>query len=158
MDTSTQVNFASGVTTLLCWEMQCALQTEAGDTTALMAQMATSVDHAITMHGGVEIAANGRAMGSWAMFTQPAAAVAAAFDVQCAFAHSSVGEGGRLRVRLALHTGSVGVGATSLPAGPTLIRGAGLLSIVHAEQTLLSDATRQAPSAGRCNPCRRGTA
>jgi hypothetical protein len=75
-------------------------------------------------------------------FSRASDAVAAALDVQRAFAQEPWPAGGEVRVRMALHTGEIRLRDAGNYFGPTIIRCARMRAIGHGGQTLISDATR----------------
>ena len=74
-----------------------------------------------------------------AAFAFASDALAAALDVQRAFAREPWPTEREVRVRIALHSGEVRLRDEGNYYGPTVIRCARLRSIAHGGQTLLSD-------------------
>ena len=75
-------------------------------------------------------------------FSTASDAVAAALDVQRAFAAGAWPDDGEVRVRMAVHTGEIRLRDAGNYFGPTIIRCARMRAIGHGGQTLISDATR----------------
>lgn len=100
------------------------------------------LEAAVSLHGGVRPVEQGEGDSVVAAFTTASDALAAALDVQRAFAEEVWPENRDLRVRIALHTGEARLRDEANYFGPTIIRCARLRSIAHGAQTLLSDATR----------------
>jgi class 3 adenylate cyclase len=95
---------------------------------------------AVERHGGTVFETVGDAV--YAVFADPAQAVAAAVDMHAALAAEDWGAIGRLATRIAIHTGHVERLGKHY-SGPALFRAARLQAIGHGEQTLLSDVTAQ---------------
>jgi len=114
----------------------------ADDTAATIARHYELLDAAVTLHGGVRPVEQGEGDSVVAAFSQASDAVAAALDVQRAFAQEVWPEGGEVRVRIALHTGEIRLRDAGNYFGPTIIRCARMRTIGHGGQTLISDTTR----------------
>jgi len=94
---------------------------------------------AIDTYGGVRPEEQGEGDSVVAAFTNPSDALAAAFDVQRAFASEPWPTPVPLRVRMALHTGEVSVRDDRNYQGPTIIRAARLRGLAHGGQVLCSE-------------------
>ncbi|MDQ1381973.1 MAG: hypothetical protein QOJ71_2692 [Actinomycetota bacterium] len=112
-------------------------------------EMASSVarhyellDAAISLHAGVRPVEQGEGDSVVGAFSRASDALAAALDVQRAFAEEPWPAGGEVRVRMALHTGEIRLRDAGNYFGPTIIRCARMRAIGHGGQTLVSDATR----------------
>jgi Adenylate cyclase, family 3 (some proteins contain HAMP domain) len=114
----------------------------ADDTAASIARHYELLDAEVTLHGGVRPVEQGEGDSVVAAFSRASDAVAAALDVQRAFAQEPWPEGGEVRVRMALHTGEIRLRDAGNYFGPTIIRCARIRAIGHGGQTLISDATR----------------
>ncbi len=115
-----------------------------GDVAALsIARHYQLLEAAVALHGGVRPVEQGEGDSVVAAFTTPSDALAAALDVQRAFAEEAWPEGRDLRVRIALHTGEAQLRDEANYFGPTIIRCARLRSIAYGAQTVLSDATHE---------------
>ncbi len=97
---------------------------------------------AIALHNGVRPVEQGEGDSVVAAFAKASDAVAAALDVQRAFAEEAWPEGRAVQVRIALHTGEAQLRDESNYFGPTIIRCARLRAIAHGGQTVLSHSTR----------------
>lgn len=117
---------------------------EAGaDETAIsVARHYELLDAAIALHGGVRPVEQGEGDSVVGAFSRASAALAAALDLQRAFAQEPWPDGGKVRVRVALHTGEIRLRDARNYFGPTIIRCARIRAIGHGGQTLISDATR----------------
>jgi predicted ATPase/class 3 adenylate cyclase/DNA-binding CsgD family transcriptional regulator len=117
---------------------------EAGaDTTAIsVARHYELLEAAVALHGGVRPVEQGEGDSVVGAFSRASDAVAAALDVQRAFAQEPWPAGGEVRVRMALHTGEIRLRDAGNYFGPTIIRCARMRAIGHGGQTLISDATR----------------
>ncbi len=89
------------------------------------------------VHGGVEQGTQGDSF--FAVFTSPSACVAAALELQRAFAASEWPDGRRPLVRMGIHTGEV-AGATTGLVGYEVHRAARIAAVGHGSQVLLSSA------------------
>jgi predicted ATPase/class 3 adenylate cyclase/Tfp pilus assembly protein PilF len=95
---------------------------------------------AIEEHGGYAYKMVGDAFQ--AAFPSASQALEAALQAQCALQREEWGEGGELRVRMALHTGVTEERHDDY-FGPALNRAHRLMSAAHGGQVLVSQATRQ---------------
>jgi class 3 adenylate cyclase len=100
------------------------------------------LDAAISLHAGVRPVEQGEGDSVVGAFSRASDALAAALDVQRAFAEEPWPAGGEVRVRMALHTGEIRLRDAGNYFGPTIIRCARMRAIGHGGQTLVSDATR----------------
>ena len=114
----------------------------ADETAVSVARHYELLDAAITLHGGVRPVEQGEGDSVVGAFSCASDAVAAALDVQRAFAQEPWPAGGEVRVRMALHTGEIRLRDSGNYFGPTIIRCARMRAIGHGGQTLISDATR----------------
>jgi predicted ATPase/class 3 adenylate cyclase/DNA-binding CsgD family transcriptional regulator len=117
---------------------------EAGpdETAASIARHYELLEAAITLHGGVRPVEQGEGDSVVGAFATASDAVAAALDVQRAFAAEPWPPNGEVRVRMALHTGEIRMRDAGNYFGPTIIRCARMRSIGHGGQTLISETTR----------------
>ncbi len=95
---------------------------------------------AIEARGGYVVKMTGD--GAHAVFSDAAAAVGAAVDVQCAVSEESWGEVAELRVRMGIHTGPAEQRAGDY-FGPAVNRAARLMSVAHGGQIVVSLATEE---------------
>ncbi len=79
----------------------------ADETAASVARHYDLLESAIVLHGGVRPVEQGEGDSVVGAFARASDAVAAALDVQRAFAQEPWPEGGEVRVRMALHTGEI---------------------------------------------------
>lgn len=114
----------------------------ADETAASIARHYELLDAAVALHGGARPVEQGEGDSVVAAFSRASDAVAAALDVQRAFAQELWPAGGEVRVRMALHTGEIRLRDAGNYFGPTIIRCARMRAIGHGGQTLISDATR----------------
>jgi class 3 adenylate cyclase len=114
----------------------------ADETAASIARHYELLDAAVALHGGARPVEQGDGDSVVAAFSRASDAVAAALDVQRAFAQELWPAGGEVRVRMALHTGEIRLRDAGNYFGPTIIRCARMRAIGHGGQTLISDATR----------------
>jgi predicted ATPase/class 3 adenylate cyclase/DNA-binding CsgD family transcriptional regulator len=99
------------------------------------------LDEAITSHRGVRPVEQGEGDSVVAAFSRPSDAVAAAVAAQRALADEQWPDGGRLSVRMSLHTGEAQLRDEGNYFGLAVIRCARLRSCAHGGQVLLSDVT-----------------
>ena len=109
---------------------------------------------AIDRHGGYRPPDQGEGDSLFAVFPDASAAVECAVRLQRAFGAERWPEHAELRVRMALHTGTLELRDGRNYAGPSLNRCARLRAIAHGGQAILSDATG-ALVTRRCRPTRR---
>src|SRR5712691_6907023 len=114
----------------------------ADDTAASVARHYELLNAAIALHAGARPVEQGEGDSVVGAFSRASDAVAAALDVQRAFAQEPWPEDGEVRVRMALHTGEIRLRDAGNYFGPTIIRCARMRAIGHGGQTLISDATR----------------
>ena len=119
----------------------------ADETAASVARHYELLDAAITLHGACARSSRAKATAWSARSPGASDAVAAALDVQRAFAQEPWPAGGEVRVRMALHTGEIRLRDAGNYFGPTIIRCARMRAIGHGGQTL--DLRRDARSRGR---------
>jgi predicted ATPase/class 3 adenylate cyclase len=135
----------SGVVTFLLSDVEGSTRMWERDEDVMQAAIARHyelLDAAITLHGGVRPIEQGEGDSVVGAFTRPADGVAAALDVQRAFAEEPWPEGAALRIRVALHTGEAQLRRKDYYVGRAIIRCARLRAIAHGGQTILSSATR----------------
>jgi predicted ATPase/DNA-binding CsgD family transcriptional regulator len=101
------------------------------------------LDTAIAAHGGVRPVEQGEGDSVVGAFSRASDAVAAAIDVQRAFARECWPDGVTLRVRIAVHTGEARLRDAGNYVGETLNRAARIRSAGHGGQVLLSGATAE---------------
>ncbi|MEX1093731.1 MAG: adenylate/guanylate cyclase domain-containing protein [Acidimicrobiia bacterium] len=89
---------------------------------------------------GLEVATEGDSV--FAVFEDPAEAVAAGIDIQLALASETWSHGGRIRVRIGIHTGNGVLGAANY-VGVDVHRAARVASAAHGGQVLVSSTTAQ---------------
>src|SRR5437764_276630 len=99
------------------------------------------LDAMIARHGGARPVEQGEGDSIVAAFVRGSDAVAAAADIQLAFAAEAWPLERPLRVRIALHTGEAQLRDEGNYFGPAIIRCARLRAVAHGGQTLLSGAT-----------------
>ena len=104
------------------------------------------LDAAIFGHGGVRPVEQGEGDSVVAAFPRASDAVAAAVDVQRAFAAEQWPEGAELRVRIAVHTGEAQLRDEGNYVGQALNRAARIRAVGHGGQVLLSAATAELAS------------
>lgn len=97
---------------------------------------------AVDRHDGYRPPDQGEGDSIFAVFTDPAAAVACALDLQRALAAEPWPDGVEIRVRAALHTGTLELRDGRNYAGVALSRCARLRALAHGGQTVVSAATR----------------
>jgi predicted ATPase/class 3 adenylate cyclase/DNA-binding CsgD family transcriptional regulator len=114
----------------------------ADETAVSVARHYELLEAAVALHGGVRPVEQGEGDSVVGAFSRASDAVAAALDVQRAFAQEPWPAGGEVRVRMALHTGEIRLRDAGNYFGPTIIRCARMRAIGHGGQTLISDATR----------------
>ncbi len=100
------------------------------------------LDAIIAEHGGVRPVEQGEGDSIVAVFVKASYALAAAVDIQLAFAAEQWPLERPLRVRIALHTGEAQLRNEGNYFGPTIIRCARLRAVAHGGQTVVSGATR----------------
>src|SRR5262249_5667868 len=100
------------------------------------------LDTAIALYGGARPVEQGEGDSVVAAFATASAALAAALDVQRAFADEVWPTEAGLRVRIALHTGEAQLRDEGNYFGPAIIRCARLRSLAHGGQVVLSGASR----------------
>jgi class 3 adenylate cyclase len=135
----------SGVVTFLLSDVEGSTRLWEGDEKVMRAAIARHyelLDAAITLHGGVRPLEQGEGDSVVGAFTRPSDAVAAAADIQLAFADEPWPEGAALRVRVALHTGEAQLREKDYYVGRAVIRCARLRAVAHGGQTVLSGAVR----------------
>jgi predicted ATPase/class 3 adenylate cyclase/DNA-binding CsgD family transcriptional regulator len=134
----------SGTVTFLLTDLEGSARLwehSAADAAVAVARHYELLDAAIAAHGGARPLEQGEGDSVVAVFARAPEAVAAAVDVQRAFAAESWPAGQQVRVRIALHTGAAHLRDDANYFGPTVIRCARLRAIAHGGQTLLSGAT-----------------
>ena len=114
----------------------------ADETAVSVARHYELLEAAVVLHGGVRPVEQGEGDSVVGAFSRASDAVAAALDIQRAFATEPWPAGGEVRVRMALHTGEIRLRDAGNYFGPTIIRCARMRAIGHGGQTLISDATR----------------
>ena len=114
----------------------------ADETAVCIARHYELLDAAITLHGGVRPVEQGEGDSVVAAFETASNAVAAALDIQRAFADEPWPADNEVRVRMALHTGEIRLRDAGNYFGPTIIRCARMRAIGHGGQTLISNTTR----------------
>jgi class 3 adenylate cyclase len=92
----------------------------------------------LAAHGGKEIDTQGDAF--FAVFTSPSACVAAAIEMQRAFASHPWPAGGEVRVRMGIHSGEASETAAGL-IGLAVHRAARIAAVAHGGQIVVSAAT-----------------
>jgi predicted ATPase/class 3 adenylate cyclase len=92
----------------------------------------------LAAHGGKEIDTQGDAF--FAVFTSPSACVAAAIEMQRAFASHPWPAGGEVRVRMGIHSGEASETAAGL-TGLAVHRAARIAAVAHGGQIVVSAAT-----------------
>ena len=112
------------------------------DAGRLIARHYELLDAAVALHGGHRPVEQGEGDSVVAVFTQASNALAAALDVQRAFAEEPWPADHPVRIRMALHTGETALRDEGNYFGPTVIRCARIRAVGHGGQILLSDATR----------------
>ncbi|MCA1847364.1 MAG: adenylate/guanylate cyclase domain-containing protein, partial [Actinobacteria bacterium] len=98
----------TGVVTFLLTDVEGSTRMWEGDEEVMRAAIARHyelLDTAITLHGGLRPIEQGEGDSVVGAFTRPSDAVAAALDIQRAFADEPWPADAALRVRVALHTG-----------------------------------------------------
>ncbi len=114
----------------------------ADETAASISRHYELLGAAIALHSGVRPVEQGEGDSVVGAFSNASDAVAAALDVQRAFAQEAWPVGGDIRVRMAVHTGEIRLRDAGNYFGPTIIRCARMRAIGHGGQTLISDTTR----------------
>ena len=145
MGESAGASLPTGVVTFLLSDVEGSTRLWEGDEEVMRAAIARHyelLDSAIALHGGVRPIEQGEGDSVVGAFARPSDAVAAAVDVQRAFAEEPWPEGAALRVRVALHTGEAQLREAFYYVGRTVIRCARLRAIAHGGQTVISSATR----------------
>jgi class 3 adenylate cyclase len=135
----------TGVVTFLLSDVEGSTRLWEGDEELMRAAIVRHyelLDTAIELHGGVRPVEQGEGDSVVGAFSRPSDAIAAAVDVQRAFAQEPWPEGAALRIRLALHTGVAQVREEGYYVGRAVIRCARLRATAHGGQTVLSAATR----------------
>ncbi len=135
----------TGVVTFLLSDVEGSAQPLEGDENEMGAAIARHyelLDATIALHGGMRPVEQSEGDSVVSVFARPSDALAAALDVQRAFAEEPWGDGRALRVRLALHTGEAQLRGDDRYAGRAIIRCAQLLAVAHGGQTVLSGVTR----------------
>jgi predicted ATPase/class 3 adenylate cyclase/DNA-binding CsgD family transcriptional regulator len=135
----------AGVVTFLLTDVEGSTRLWEGDEDVMRAAIARHyelLDVAIKRHGGARPIEQGEGDSVVGAFTRPSDAVAAALDIQRAFAEERWPEGAALRIRLALHTGEAQLRGKDYYVGRAVIRCARLRAVAHGGQTVLSGATR----------------
>src|SRR3954469_13658000 len=135
----------TGTVTLLLTDIEGSTklwEAEADETAASVARHYELLDAAILLRSGVRPIEQGEGDSVVGAFSNASDAVAAALDVQRAFAQEPWPAGREVRVRMALHAGEVRLRDAGNYFGPTIIRCARIRAIGHGGQTLISDATR----------------
>ncbi|MGF1618298.1 MAG: adenylate/guanylate cyclase domain-containing protein, partial [Acidimicrobiia bacterium] len=89
---------------------------------------------------GLEVATEGDSV--FAVFEDPVDAIAAGIDIQLALASEAWSHGGRIRVRIGIHTGNGVLGAANY-VGVDVHRAARVASAAHGGQVLVSSTTAQ---------------
>ncbi len=117
-------------------------ESEAEEAPVLIARHYELLDAAIVLHGGLRPVEQGEGDSVVGVFACASDAVAAALDVQRAFANEPWPGESPLRIRVALHTGEAQLRDAGNYFGPTVIRCARLRATAHGGQTIVSDATR----------------
>ncbi len=135
----------TGMVTLMLSDVEGSTRLwEANEETAaaVIARHYELFDAAISQHGGVRPVEQGEGDSVVGAFASASDALAAVLDVQRAFVAEPWPTDGRVRVRIALHSGEVRLRDEDNYYGRTIIRCARLRSAAHGGQTLLSDAVR----------------
>jgi predicted ATPase/class 3 adenylate cyclase/DNA-binding CsgD family transcriptional regulator len=141
-----ETELPTGTVTFLLTDIEGSTKLwEAGadETAASVARHYELLAAAVSLHSGARPVEQGEGDSVVGAFARASDAVAAALDVQRAFAQESWPEGGAVRVRMALHTGEIRLRDAGNYFGPTIIRCARIRAIGHGGQTLISDATRE---------------
>jgi predicted ATPase/class 3 adenylate cyclase/DNA-binding CsgD family transcriptional regulator len=136
----------TGTVTLLLTDVEGSTQLwESGPDAAAdaIARHYELLDAAIVLHGGARPVEQGEGDSVVAAFKSATDAVAAALDIQRAFAEETWHAERAVRVRMALHTGEIRLRDAGNYFGPTIIRCARMRSVGHGGQILISDATRE---------------
>ena len=139
------VSLPTGVVTFLLSDVEGSTRLWEGDEALMRAAIARHydlLDAAIALHGGVRPIEQGEGDSVVGAFIRPSDAVAAALDIQRAFAEELWPEGAALRVRVALHTGEAQLRGDDYYVGRAVIRCARLRAVAHGGQTILASATR----------------
>jgi len=135
----------SGTVTFLLSDVAgSAAHWEAGQdvAAAAIARHYELLDGAIRRHRGARPVEQGEGDSVVAAFASGSDAVAAALDVQRAFAEEPWPQDCRLLVRIGLHSGDAQLRDEGNYFGPVIIRCARLRNLAHGGQTLVSEATR----------------
>lgn len=144
MDDNARV-LPAGTVTFLLSDIEGSTQLWEGDAKRMAAAVARHyklLDAAIVLHGGVRPVEQGEGDSVVGAFAQASDALAAAIDVQLAFANEPWPLAETLRVRIALHTGEAQLRDEGNYFGPAIIRCARLRAAAHGGQVLLSGVTR----------------
>ncbi len=139
------VSLPTGVVTFLLSDVEGSTRLWEGAEALMRAAVARHydlLDAAIALHGGVRPIEQGEGDSVVGAFIRPSDAVAAALDIQRAFAEELWPEGAALRVRVALHTGEAQLRGDDYYVGRAVIRCARLRAVAHGGQTILASATR----------------
>lgn len=139
-------NLPTGTVTFLLTDIEGSTKLwEAGGEAAAasVARHYELLDAAVSLHAGVRPVEQGEGDSVVGAFATATDALAAALDVQRAFAEEPWPAGGEVRIRMALHTGETRLRDARNYFGPTIIRCARIRAIGHGGQTLISDATRE---------------
>ena len=134
---------------LLATQTLTFLFTDIEGSTALLARLGDGyaqvlADHhrliraSLAAHGGEEVDTQGDAF--FAVFSSPSACIAAAIEMQRAFLSYSWPAGGRVRVRMGVHSGEASQTEAGL-VGLSVHRAARVAAVGHGGQTLVSAAT-----------------
>ena len=134
---------SSGIVTFLLTDVVAStrLWRESEAAGAALRRQAELIHGCVASHAGVLPPDQGEGDSTLAVFERPAAALAAAVDVQRALAAEPWPAGSAVRVRMAVHTGEAEVRDGSRYGGLALIRAARLRSLSHGGQILVSTAT-----------------
>jgi class 3 adenylate cyclase len=100
------------------------------------------LDAAVTLHNGVRPQEQGEGDSTVAAFGYAGDALAAALDIQRAFAAECWPEGASLKLRIALHTAQAQLRDAVNYFGPAVNRCARLRAVAHGGQVVLSKTTR----------------
>ena len=105
--------------------------------TRLLAEHHQLVRSALDAHGGNEVGTQGDSF--FAAFSSPSAALAAAIDMQGAFAARPWAQGEQLRVRMGVHAGEASETSAG-PVGLEVHRAARVAAVAHGGQVVVSEA------------------
>jgi predicted ATPase/class 3 adenylate cyclase/DNA-binding CsgD family transcriptional regulator len=145
-EVSGAVDLPTGTVTLLMTDVEGSTahwQRDGERAAQALARHLELLDAAISLHSGVRPVEQGEGDSVVAAFARPSDAVAAALDIQRAFADEPWPTTNPIRVRLAVHTGEAWLRGIDNYQGPAIIRCARIRNAGHGGQVLLSNSTQE---------------